>query len=175
MNSLDRKKEILGLLHNSVYPEKGVNIARKLNVTRQVIVKDIALLRATGENIISTPEGYIIPKDKKTIYRRVFAVIHDVEHIEEELTIIVKYGGTVVDVIVEHPLYGEIRGMLMLKTIFDVQNFIKKYKALKAEPLSKLTGGIHLHTVEVEEEEAFTRIEKELKEKNFFITEDNLL
>jgi len=174
MNSQDRKNKIIELLDNSVIPEKGNNIAKKLNVTRQVIVKDIAILRASGENIISTPEGYIIPKAKKVIYRRVFAVLHNVDEIQEELTIIVKHGGTVVDVIVEHPLYGEIRGMLMLKTIFDVQKFVEKYKTLKAEPLSKLTGGVHLHTVEAEEEETFGRIEEELRERGFLITEDNL-
>ena len=170
MNSEARRKFILDLLKDSDLPEKGHILSERLGVTRQIIVKDIAILRASGENIISTPEGYLIQKSPRDNLRRIFAVCHDKDSIEDELMSIVKYGATVIDVIVEHPLYGEISGMLMIKSTYDVQNFMKKYKAYKAEPLSVLTGGLHLHTVEAEDETVFNNIEKELSAKGYLIS-----
>lgn len=171
MNSEARRKFILKLLEDSEIPEKGYILSERLGVTRQIIVKDIAILRASGENIISTPEGYLIQKSHRDNLRRVFAVCHGKDSIEDELMSIIKYGATIIDVIVEHPLYGEIYGMLMIKSVYDIQNFMKKYRDYKAEPLSVLTGGLHLHTVEAENVTVFSNIEKELAAKGYLISE----
>ncbi|OFH96900.1 putative transcription repressor NiaR [Clostridium acetireducens DSM 10703] len=169
MNSKERRKHILELLNYSESPLKGNDIAEKLGVTRQIIVKDIAILRAAGNAIIATPEGYMSPKEEKNVVTRVVAIFHTVENIEEELKIIVSYGGIVKDVIVEHSLYGEIRCMLMIKTLYDVKNFIVKFKEYKAEPLSALTGGVHLHTIVTENEDIMKKIIHQLKLKGFLI------
>ena len=110
MNSELRRKKIDDMLTESENPVKGNVFAEMMGVTRQIIVKDIAILRAEGKKIISTPEGYIKQKEKKQYYSRVFAVVHNSDNIEDELSIIVKFGGIVEDVIVEHEIYGEIRG-----------------------------------------------------------------
>lgn len=172
MNSKERRNYIEDLLKKSSKPEKGHILAEELGVTRQVIVKDIAILRAEGKKIIATPEGYIIPKEEqKILIKKVIAFSHETENIEDELKSIVKFGGIVEDVIVEHPLYGEIKGMLMVKTFYDVENFMKKIEKCKAEPLLILTGGIHLHTVTAESEEIMNSIIKELKEKNYLVSD----
>ena len=146
MNSNERRKDIMKMLLNLREPVKGSNLAKKYNVTRQIIVKDIALLRARGENIIATPDGYMVGGDKVNKITVIVAVNHKEDDLEHELGAIVKYGGVVEDVIVEHPLYGEIKGMLMIKNLNDLESFIKKYNNSSAKMLSMLTNGIHLHT-----------------------------
>jgi len=170
MNSEDRRKRIGELLSKSDNPVKGGTLAEMLGVTRQVIVKDIAILRAAGEKIISTPEGYLKQKDQRHYERKVFAVVHGSGDIEDELSTIVKFGGIIEDVIVEHEIYGELRGMLMLKTLYDVQRFIEKIRSSKSEPLMALTGGIHLHTVMAESSEILDKIEEELRSKKYLAT-----
>lgn len=170
MNSKDRREYIKDELLKSFKPIKGNILAQNLGVTRQIIVKDIAIIRAEGINIIATPEGYVLSDRENSRLKKVIAVSHKASDIEDELTTIVKYGGTVIDVIIEHALYGELRGMLMIKSLFDVQNFVKRCNKSNAEPLSLLTGGIHLHTIEAESEEIINKIIKELDEKHYLIS-----
>jgi transcriptional regulator of NAD metabolism len=170
LNSESRRKTIDDRLSKSDKPVKGSTLAEELGVTRQVIVKDIAILRAQGEKIIATPDGYIKAKEQNHVFRKVIATCHKSDEIEEELSIMVKFGGIIEDVIVEHPLYGVIKAMLMIKTLYDVQNFVKKIKEYKAEPLMVLTGGIHLHTVAAESNEILEKIEEELNNKKYLIT-----
>jgi transcriptional regulator of NAD metabolism len=167
MNSKERRENILRTLMNSADPQKGSIMANELGVTRQIIVKDIAILRAEGQNIIATPEGYMIPRYQRPRIKKVVAVCHNSDRIEEELEIVVKYGGIIEDVIVEHPLYGEIKGMLMIKTMNDISNFMNKFRNGKAEPLLRLTGGVHIHTIETEDEQAMNDIVGELRKRNF--------
>jgi transcriptional regulator of NAD metabolism len=172
INSKERRKYIIELLLKSNEPQKGQQLAEKLGVTRQVIVKDIAILRAEGNEIIATPEGYMISKDTKNGTTRVIAVSHKKDEIYDELKSIIKYGGIVKDVIIEHPLYGEMRGMLMIKTLFDIQSFTDKLNSYNAEPLLRLTKGIHLHTIEAENEEIIKKIIDELDYKGFLIKDN---
>lgn len=170
MNSKDRRNEIQKLLYLSKYPIKGGALASKFNVTRQVIVKDIAILRAEGLNIIATPEGYIFNK-LRNLYKKVFAIHHSKDDIRIELETIIKYGGIIEDIIVEHPLYGEIKAMIMIKTLDDINNFIRSFDTSNAMPLSILTEGIHLHTISAETEEILDKIEKDLSDKRFILGE----
>lgn len=171
MNSKERREYIKNLLIKNNITYKGQFLAEELGVTRQVIVKDIAITRAQGVNIIATPEGYLIPNEESNFARRVIAVSHGKEDIYDELECIIKFGGIVEDVTVEHSLYGEIRAMLMIKTLMDVEKFTKKFKEFNAEPLSSLTKGIHLHTIKADNEEILECIIKELKEKNYLISD----
>lgn len=162
MTSLNRRSKIRNLLITSQEPIKGQELAEKFEVTRQIIVKDIAIIRAEGVDVISTPKGYMALKENLNIVKKVIAVNHNRDGVKVELEIIVKYGAVVEDVIVEHPLYGEIRVMLMLKNMFDVENFYNSFKQYEAEPLSALTNGVHLHTIICENDEVLSNIEKEL-------------
>jgi transcriptional regulator of NAD metabolism len=172
MNSKERREYIKNLLIKDSIKYKGQFLAQQLGVTRQVIVKDIAIIRAEGVNIIATPEGYLImPKEESNYARRVIAVSHSIDDIYNELECIIKFGGTVEDVTVEHSLYGEIRAMLMLKTIMDIKEFVKKFEESNAKPLSSLTKGIHLHTIRADNEEIMECIIKELKDKNYLVSD----
>ncbi|MFU0824549.1 transcription repressor NadR [Clostridium sp.] len=169
MDSKTRREYIKKVLNSAAQPKKGQKLAEELGVTRQVIVKDIAILRASGIDIMATPEGYIVPKKEKNTVERIIAVNHRREEIRDELETIVKYGGIVKDVVVEHSLYGEIKAMLMIKTLYDVQNFVKKIEAYQAKPLSSLTRGIHLHTIETENETDMEKIIDDLKSKRYLV------
>lgn len=171
MNSKERRAYIEKKLNDNNDPQKGYMLAEELGVTRQVIVKDIAILRAEGKRIIATPEGYLIHKEEKSMVKRIMAFSHKTEEIEDELKTIVKFGGIIEDVIVEHPLYGEIKGMLMIKTLYDVEHFAIKIKDYKAEPLLILTGGIHLHTILAEDNETMDNIISELKRKRYLVSD----
>lgn len=171
MANFNRREKLKNTLINSREPIKGQELAKLYNVTRQVIVRDIAILRAEGVDIISTPKGYVVLNEEVNNIRRLIAVNHTREDMEEELTIIIKYGGIVEDVIVDHPVYGEIRGMLMLKNMYDLETFCDNIKNYLAEPLSTLTNGIHLHTVVCECEDNFKKILQELDNKGYLIKE----
>ena len=168
MSSKKRREEIINLLINSNGPIKGTELAALFNITRQIIVKDIAILRAEGRNIIATPDGYIYNKDINKI-KSIIAVNHDSSKTIEELEIVVKYGGIIEDVIIEHPLYGEIRGNLMIKNLNDLYKFESKFKNKNVKPLSDLTQGIHLHTIAADTQEDIESIIRELEEKGFLL------
>lgn len=170
MNSIERRDDILKLLIKSNIPLKGTDIAKKYSVTRQVIVKDIAILRAKGHSIIATPDGYIVNKNENKV-KAIIAVNHREDQMIEEMSIVIKYGGVIEDVIVEHPLYGEIRGMLMIKNYNELNKFIKKYSEQEARLLSVLTKGIHIHTIAAENNSDLEAIISELREHDFIVSD----
>jgi len=170
MGSIGRRNNILELLLESTEPLKGSDIANKYAVTRQIIVKDIAILRAEGKNIIATPDGYIINKNENK-FKAIIAVTHTEEEMFDEMNIVIKYGGIIEDVIVEHPLYGEITGMLMIKNYNELNKFIQKYKEQRAKLLSVLTNGVHLHTIAAQSQEDIKLIISELRECKFIVSD----
>ena len=111
MQADERRSNIIEMLMKEKRAIKGTTLAESFNVTRQIIVKDIAILRAKGNNIIATPDGYMINEDNSNRVKSVIAVNHNDEEVIKELEIVVKYGAIIEDVIVEQPLYGEIRGI----------------------------------------------------------------
>lgn len=169
MNTELRRNKIIDILKNSKEAVSGTDLAKMFSVTRQIIVQDIAILRAKGIKILSTPQGYIIDVSKKGSIKRVYASKHGYDRTEEELNLIVDNGGKVLDVIVEHPYYGELKGLLMLSSRYDVAKFMDCIKEGKAMLLSSLTEGVHLHTVEADSEDVLDRIGKALNEKGFLI------
>ena len=168
MNAESRRAEILRLLKKTSKPVSASKIAEKMQVSRQIIVGDIALLRAGGSNIASTPRGYVIPLDRQSYVRQVVTE-HGSSDTRAELNAIVDQGCTVEDVIIEHPLYGELRGALQLSSRYDVDQFIRKCLESEAAPLSQLTNGVHLHTLSCPDEDAFHRAEDALRKLGFLV------
>ena len=160
----NRREAIVELLLKEKAPVKGVELATKFDVTRQIIVKDIAILRAKGNNIIATPDGYMFNDDNGSRVRAIIAVNHNKDEMIKELEIVIKYGGIIEDVIVEHPIYGGIKGLLMIKNLNDLNRFKNTFELSDSAPLSSLTNGVHLHTVSVYTKENMELIKKELKE-----------
>ncbi len=169
MQTEERRAAVLAAIKSEKSAISASALASRFSVSRQIIVGDIAILRAEGADITATPRGYVMGGNEQGVILRRIACQHDRSGMEEELNTIVDMGCTVVDVIVEHPIYGEIAGMLQLSNRYSVQSFIKRCEAAAAIPLSLLTDGIHLHTIACPDEEAYERVVKELKEKGILL------
>ena len=147
----ERRAQIVTLLNAATSPLTGAQLSATLGVTRQIIVGDVAVLRARGEHIVATPRGYFLYKPHaRAAHHSTIAVRHgsDNNTLAHELNMIVDLGGTVLDVTVEHPLYGELTANLQLSSRAEVAEFIERMQELQGEPLSVLTGGYHLHRIE---------------------------
>ena len=168
MRAEERRQAIRELLQNSKQPVSASALAARFAVSRQIIVGDIALLRAGGMEILATPRGYVLDRPPAGVEHTV-ACVHSPEQMEAELTAIVDAGGEVVDVIVEHPVYGQLTGILGVASRYDVGEFIRRVEAHGARPLSDLTGGIHLHTIRCRDEKSFERVQKALANEGFLL------
>lgn len=156
MEAASRRQAILDRLRTADRPVSASALAAGLNVSRQIIVGDIALLRAGGAEISATPRGYVLPRATDGITRTI-ACRHTLAQTGEELDILVDNGCTVLDVIVEHPVYGQLTGQLQISSRYDVEQFLARIRDSDAAPLSMLTGGLHLHTLCCPNEDAYTR------------------
>ena len=156
MEAASRGQAILDRLRTADRPVSASALAAGLNVSRQIIVGDIALLRAGGAEISATPRGYVLPRATDGITRTI-ACRHTLAQTGQELDILVDNGCTVLDVIVEHPVYGQLTGQLQISSRYDVEQFLARTRDSDAAPLSMLTGGLHLHTLRCPNEDAYTR------------------
>ena len=163
MDTLDRRQAILRCLEQSDAPVSATALANRFHVSRQIIVGDIALLRAGGLDISATPRGYVLPRTTEGC-RYTIACRHEGSLMAAELNTIVDHGCTVADVIVDHPIYGQITGALNLTNRYEVSQFIASCAKHAAAPLSALTEGIHLHTVLCPDEESFARVQAALRD-----------
>lgn len=152
----------MAILRADTRPVSAASLASQLSVSRQIIVGDIALLRAAGESITATPRGYVLDTASGKVYT--LACIHDVVDIEKELNIMVDNGCTVISVTVEHPIYGQLTGQLQLSSRYDVSQFIEKLRHGEVTPLCQLTGGVHLHTLSCPDDSCFERTRAALAE-----------
>lgn len=163
-----RRNNIIEILLDYETPITGTELAKKFDVSRQVIVQDIAVLRASGHNIIAASNGYFVPKLKisKLIYS--FYSIHQgIDEIEDELTIIVENGGKLINVQVEHPVYGEIVCPLIINNKRELTLFLNRVEESSAKPLSYLTDGEHMHSIEVPDEKTYNIIIEKLKLRGY--------
>lgn len=166
-----RRKAIVSYLEDKTVPTNGTELSRLFGVSRQVIVQDIALLRAENRNILSTNKGYVLfhPQEKHTGCTAVLMVRHTSEQTLEEMRTIVDYGGSMLDVFVDHDLYGQIRVDLVINDLADAEEFCAKMKESTSRPLKELTEGCHYHTIKVPSEKALELIKKELREKEILL------
>lgn len=172
MKASERREKILQFFRERSGPVSASVLAAHFDVSRQIIVGDVALLRAQGAQIAATPRGYVFHEEAESGMLCQVACVHDSAHMEEELQVCVDMGCSVENVIVEHPVYGQLTGELQLHSRYDVQQFMEKVRAQSAHSLSELTDGIHIHTLRCPGEEAFIRVCKELKQKGFLLDEE---
>lgn len=165
MTGKERRSEILKTIQETKEPISGTELAKKYSVSRQVIVQDIALLRAENHEIYSTTRGYLL--QKAAVFTRVFKVSHSDNQMEDELNSIVDLGGNVADVFIEHEVYGNIHAELNINSRRKVKEFLEKIKSGASTPLKNLTHGEHFHTVCADSGETLDMIEKELNEKGY--------
>ncbi|MDO5411417.1 MAG: transcription repressor NadR [Lachnospiraceae bacterium] len=167
MNSEERRKEIVHAFHSDHIPVSGTALSSMFGVSRQIIVQDIALLRAQGYDIISTNRGYLLKTPARV--DRVFQVKHTDEQIEEELNAVVDLGGCVRDVYVVHEVYGRICADMGIRSRRQVKAFLDELKSGKSSPLKNITQDTHFHTIEADSQEILDEVERALAEKGFLV------
>lgn len=163
MEATKRRDSIVSILSQENRPVSARKLAERLSVSRQIIVGDVALLRASGIDVIATPKGYVLESASMTNkFVGQLASDHSAAETKAELYAVVDNGGEVVDVIVEHPIYGELRGRLTISSRYDADRFMDTIESKQANLLSELTYGVHLHTIACADKKTFDRIKKEL-------------
>ena len=145
MTAEQRRQEILTLLEQTDTPLSAAALAHRFSVSRQIVVGDVALLRAQGREIVATAQT------------------------REELDAMVDCGCTVIDVVVEHPVYGQLTAPLQIASRYDVEQYLLRMENLGGQPLSMLTDGIHLHTLSCPGEEAFSQLLARLRELGMLV------
>ena len=128
-------------------------------------------MRAENHNILSTNKGYIYQaEDSRNLQpKRVFYIRHANGQVLDEFLTVIELGGKILDVAVEHEIYGQIRVDLLIETAQDAQEFYQKLLHCRDNPLMILTDGCHYHTVAAPSEKLLDLIESELREKGFLL------
>lgn len=168
MNAAQRRAYIMKRLSEASQPISATALAGELSVSRQIIVGDVALLRAAGEAVIATPRGYVVER-RQSGKRYTVACRHDNTGMERELNLMVDHGCTVENVIVDHSVYGQLMGRLDISSRYDVEDFIRRVAESGAKPLSNLTGGIHLHSLICPSDEVYRALLAALRAENLLV------
>ncbi len=169
MRAVERRKEIVNLLLSQQTPISGSSLSEKFKVSRQIIVQDISVLKESGHEILSTHNGYMI--QSTNLKERVFKLRHTTHQTEDELNLIVDFGGTVVDVFVWHKVYGRVEAKLNISSRLHVKQFIEGVRIGASSELMNITDGYHYHTIRAESEEILDSIYAELDRLGFIVPE----
>ena len=165
-----RRLEILNLLKKQNGPITGTDLAKRTNVSRQVVVNDINLLKARNEPIVATSQGYLYMREHSaTLFERKIVCMHTAHETREEMYTIVDCGVTIKNVIIEHAVYGEITASLLVSNRVEVDTFLEKLEQTKASLMSTLTNGTHLHVIAAPSEDLLDKAEASLREKGFLV------
>ena len=161
----ERRIEIIKILEEAKEPISGKDLADRFGLSRQVIVKDISILKAEGVEIISTNRGYKI--NEKESCEMIIKVSHDKKAIGDELNILVDRNITIKDVFIVHKVYGTIRKNLDISSRNGVRIFLENLK--NDAPLLKLTSGIHYHTLLANDMEDMEKALEILRERKYLL------
>ena len=171
MTGEERRAQILEILKEQGPPLSGTALAKHFRVSRQVIVQDIALMRAENHSILSTNKGYLYRTEatENTQPKRVFYVKHTTDQVLEEFRTVIELGGKILDVAVEHEIYGQIRVDLLIETDQDAVEFSERLGRCRDNPLKVLTDDCHYHTVAAPSEKLLDLIQQDLAKKGFLL------
>ena len=167
MRTSERRAEILDMLSHAESPIAAKDIATKFGVSRQVIVQDMAVIRASVPGIIATNRGYLLQADK--VCSREFKVRHGIEQLEEELNLFVDCGGTIKNVSISHRVYGRITAEMDISSRQDVSEFIERIGSSKSSLLGNATSGYHYHLIEASSEDRLDLIEQKLEKAGLLV------
>ena len=169
-NPFKRREQILQLLESSDEPISGKQLSKQFDVSRQIIVKDISILKSQNYNIDSTSRGYVVNNVQcGKRYKRVIVCQHDNDRMEEELKLILDNGAMIDDVAIDHPVYGSIKADLMIETYEDLSKFISEMEKFEGQMLAHLTDNLHLHTISAHTEKILDNAIRDLKEHQFIV------
>lgn len=169
MKGNERRERIVAELQAAGAPVSGSSLAKAVGVSRQVVVQDIALLRADGHDIVATSRGYVLldGQGKPQVPTRLVKVCHGLDDLEDELTTIVDLGGAVLNVMVNHRVYGKITGDLDIRNRKDVERYLENIRSGKSFPLLTVTSGYHFHRIAADTEAELDEIEEALRQKGY--------
>lgn len=165
MNGKERREQLIQILETSQSVVSGEKLSQQLKVSRQVIVQDITLLREKNYEIFSTTRGYYL--NQPTGFHRILKVKHTDEQIEEEMNLVVDFGGRIKDVFIYHKMYGVVRADMDIKSRRDVNDYLESINKGNSKPLLNLTEGFHYHTISADSEDVLALIKEELKNRGF--------
>ena len=166
MTTAQRREEILALLNKADAPIAAKDLAARFGVSRQVIVQDLAVIRASRPNIISTNRGYIL-QQQETGCLREFKVRHTPEQAGQELNLIVDHGGRVKNISISHRVYGRVTAEMDIRSRQDVNEFVQAINSSHSSVLSSATSGYHYHLIEASSQERLDLIGEQLKKAGF--------
>ena len=165
MKGQERRDNIIRDLRSEDRPVSAGTLAARYGVSRQVVVQDVALLRAQGIDIQSTSTGYLLSDSQQK--SRVIKSFHTDDETAEELTICVDLGGCVKDVFVYHRAYGVVRAELNIRSRLDVSRFLSDVSSGRSGLLKKVTSDYHYHTITADSEDVLDMIQSALDERGF--------
>ncbi len=167
MRAEKRREEILSLIGNTDNPIPANVLKERFGVSRQVIVQDIAILRANGYDVTATSRGYFLNVKKQAT--RVFKCRHTFDEMLEEGMLVIDTGGRIEDIFVNHRTYGRITARLDLSNRTHVEELHRSLFSGASKPLMSVTDGYHYHTVSADGEEILDEIEQKLRTRGFLI------
>lgn len=164
-----RREAIEKAIRQAGNPVSASSLAARFGVSRQIIVGDVSLLRASGVKIHATPRGYLSGEAPAGFpYIRTIVCKHSKGALKEELYTIVDGGGICLDVSIDHEIYGLLVGELNICSRYDADIFADRCGDV-ALPLSTLSGGVHAHRIACRDEKSFDLIVQNLTEKGILL------
>lgn len=163
----ERRQELLRTLRMAGEPILGSELAQRFNVSRQVLVQDMAILRAAGSDVIATPRGYLLRNPEPVAHRDVLHLRHGREALADEMTILVDLGIRILDDVIDHPVFGPLRTDLYVSSRQDVRELDERLRETNSLPLLSLTDGRHSHTVESARPDLLTKAREELQSRGY--------
>ena len=162
-----RRQELVQRLRMEGQAVLGSELAEEFGVSRQVLVQDVAILRAAGLDIIATPRGYLLRDTGPTTHADVLHVRHGRDQIVDEMTVLVDLGIRILDVTVSHPIYGPLRGELCITSRQDIREYMERMSSTGAAPLLELTDGHHSHAVDAPCPDLLEKAREELRQRGY--------
>ncbi|MCL3777840.1 MULTISPECIES: transcription repressor NadR [unclassified Actinomyces] len=169
MEAARRRERVLDRLSAATTPVPAATLGSELGVSRQIVVGDVALLRAAGQAIRATNRGYVLARPT-TRARRSFHVQHGPELVEAELDAVIDAGGTLLDLSIPHAAYGQVTVDLLIRNHEDIAQLLEQLRT--SPPLSQLTNGDHFHTVEADDEATLDAVREALDALGVLVHED---
>ena len=165
----ERREELVRLLRTAREPIVGAELARRVGVSRQMLTHDVTLLRLSGVDIMATRYGYMLRTPEPIRHRDVLHVQHDRGGMVEEMTILVDLGIRILDIGIDHPVYGPLRAELCISSRHDVWELVAHLEQTGAAPLCEITGGRHSHTVEAPRPDLLAKAREQLRVRGYLM------
>ncbi len=166
MEGENRRTKIIEKLSENTKPVSGRSLAKEFNVSRQIIVGDIALIRAQGINIVATNSGYII-EEIKSAKSSSIRIKHRPEDFFDVLCTIVDEGASIAELYIEHDVYGVVSTKVDVKSRADARLLTERTFESSHAPLYALTGNVYFLKVEAISDVVLIRVQRALHEKGY--------